>query len=80
MCSSDLVAGTLLTFIPASGDYINAQLLGSTTTKMIGTAIQVNFIQFRDYPIASALSVMLMLVILVIVAIYIRRSGTEDLV
>ena len=70
----------LLTFIPASGDYINAQLLGSITTRMIGSAIQVNFIQFRDYPIASALSVMLMFIILIVVSIYIRRSGTEDLV
>jgi len=75
-----VVAGTLLTFIPASGDYINAQLLGSITTRMIGSAIQVNFIQFRDYPIASALSVMLMFIILIVVSIYIRRSGTEDLV
>lgn len=75
-----VVAGTLLTFIPAAGDYINAQLLGSTGDRMIGNAIQVNFIQFRDYPIASALSVMLMAVIVVIVGVYIRRSGTEDLV
>ena len=75
-----VVAGTLLTFIPAAGDYINAQLLGSTGDRMIGNAIQVNFIQFRDYPIASALSVMLMAVIVAMVAVYIRRSGTEDLV
>ncbi len=75
-----VVAGTLLTFIPAFGDYINAQLLGSTGDRMIGNAIQINFIQFRDYPIASALSVMLMLLILLIVFLYIRRAGTEELV
>ncbi|MBI1351621.1 MAG: ABC transporter permease subunit [Actinomycetales bacterium] len=74
-----VVAGTLLTFIPAAGDYINAQLLGSTTNRMIGNAIQVNFIEFRDYPTASALSVMLMAVILIMVFTYIRRAGTEDL-
>ena len=75
-----VVAGTLLTFIPAAGDYINAQLLGSTADRMIGNAIQINFIQFRDYPTASALSVMLMVIILVLVFTYIRRAGTEDLV
>ena len=75
-----VVAGTLLTFIPAAGDYINAQLLGSTQNRMIGNVIQTNFIEFRDYPTASALSFMLMAVILVLVFTYIRRAGTEDLV
>ncbi len=75
-----VVAGTLLTFIPAAGDYINAELLGSPKDKMIGNAIQTNFIEFRDYPIASALSFILMAAILVLVTLYIRRAGTEDLV
>lgn len=75
-----VVAGTLLTFIPASGDYINAELLGSTQTKMIGNVIQSNFFEIRDYPTASALSFALMAVILVMVFTYIRRAGTEDLV
>ncbi|CAB4890882.1 MAG: ABC transporter permease subunit [Actinobacteria bacterium] len=75
-----VVAGTLLTFIPAAGDFINAELLGSTKDKMIGNVIQTNFIEFRDYPTASALSFALMTVILVMVLSYIRRSGTEDLV
>jgi spermidine/putrescine transport system permease protein len=75
-----VVAGTLLTFIPAAGDYINAELLGSTGNRMIGNAIQTNFIEFRDYPIASALSFMLMAIIVVLVFLYIRRAGTEDLV
>lgn len=75
-----VVAGTLLTFIPASGDYINAALLGSTGNRMIGNAIQINFIQFRDYPTASALSFVLMAAIVLLVFFYIRRAGTEDLV
>lgn len=75
-----VVAGTLLTFIPAAGDYINAELLGSTKDKMIGNAIQTNFIEFRDYPIASALSFLLMTLIVVLVFAYIRRAGTEELV
>lgn len=75
-----VVAGTLLTFIPATGDYINAELLGSTQDRMIGNVIQTNFIEFRDYPTASALSFVLMASILVLVFTYIRRAGTEDLV
>ncbi len=75
-----VVAGTLLTFIPASGDYINATLLGAPSDRMVGNAIQTNFLQFRDYPIASALSFILMAIILGLVFVYIRRAGTEDLV
>lgn len=75
-----VVAGTLLTFIPAAGDYINATLLGSTKDRMIGNVIETNFIQFRDYPTASALSFVLMATILVIVLVYVRRAGTEELV
>jgi len=75
-----VVAGTLLTFIPASGDYINATLLGSPQDRMVGNAIQINFLQFRDYPVASALSFILMAIIPALVFVYIRRAGTEDLV
>ena len=75
-----VVAGTLLTFIPAAGDFINAELLGSAKDRMIGNVIQTNFIEFRDYPTASALSFALMAVILLLVFGYIRRSGTEELV
>jgi spermidine/putrescine transport system permease protein len=77
-----IVSGTLLTFIPASGDYINASasFLGSAQTQMVGNAIEANFIGLLNYPAAAALSVILMGVILAIVAVYVRASGTEDLV
>jgi spermidine/putrescine transport system permease protein len=74
-----VVAGTLLTFIPATGDYINAKLLGSTNDRMIGSVIDSQFIIVRDYPIASALSFLLMAAILILVTIYVRRAGTEEL-
>jgi len=76
-----IVSGTLLTFIPASGDYINASssFLGSASTSMVGNVIEANFIDLLNYPEAAALSVVLMGVIMVIVAAYVRRSGTEDL-
>ena len=75
-----VISGTLLTFIPASGDYINAELLGSIKDKMIGNVIQSQFIDLRDYPTASALSFTFMAVILVMIYLYIRKAGTDDLV
>ncbi|MFB6889408.1 ABC transporter permease [Kitasatospora sp. NPDC056327] len=75
-----VVAGTLLTFIPASGDYINAQLLGSPSEQMVGNGIQKQFLNVLDYPTAAALSFILMALILGIVTVYLRRAGTEELV
>jgi spermidine/putrescine transport system permease protein len=73
-----LVAGTLLTFIPASGDYINAELLGNPRTRMIGNEIQDLF-SAGALPEAASLSVTLMAVIVVMVLFYVRRAGTEEL-
>jgi spermidine/putrescine transport system permease protein len=75
-----VVAGTLLTFIPAAGDYINSKLLGNTSTTMIGQVIDGQFLRVLDYPTAAALSFTLMLTILILVAVYVRRAGTEELV
>jgi spermidine/putrescine transport system permease protein len=74
-----VVAGTLLTFIPAAGDFINAQLLGSPNNHMIGNVIQSKFLELTDYPAAAAMSFVLMASILVAVAIYARLVGTEQL-
>ncbi len=75
-----VVSGTLLTFIPAAGDYINSRLLGNTQTVMIGQVIDAQFLRVLDYPIAAALSFVLMIAIVVLVAGYVRVAGTEDLV
>jgi spermidine/putrescine transport system permease protein len=74
-----VVAGTLLTFIPAAGDYINSQLLGSPDTTMIGQVVAGQFLRVLDYPTAAALSVVLMLTIVAMVTVYVRRTGTEEL-
>ncbi len=76
-----IISGTLLTFIPIAGDYVNASgdFLGSSQTAMMGNAVEANYLGFNDYPSASALSVLLMGVILILVSVYVRRSGTEDL-
>ena len=75
-----VVAGTLLTFIPAAGDYVNAAILGSPNTKMIGNVIESRYLKIVDYPTAAALSFTLMVVILILVTVYIRKAGTEELV
>ena len=74
-----IFAGSILTFIPALGDWVNAELLGNTQTKMIGNVIQDRFISQGDYPVAAALSFILMAGILVSVAIYAKFLGTEQL-
>jgi spermidine/putrescine transport system permease protein len=75
-----VVAGTLLTFIPAAGDPVNAFLLGSSNDQLMGNAIDSQFKSTGNYPLAAALSAMLMVVIVAMVALYVRRAGTEELV
>ena len=74
-----VIAGTLLTFIPAAGDFINAQLLGSPQNHMIGNVIQSKFLELTDYPAAAAMSFILMILIMVAVLAYARAVGTEKL-
>ena len=74
-----IVAGTLLTFIPAAGDFINAQLLGTPRQSMIGNVIQSKFLVLIDYPAAASLSFILMALILAALLVYARAVGTERL-
>jgi len=76
-----IVSGTLLTFIPIAGDYVNASglFLGSTETSMLGNVVESKFLKSYEYPTASALSVILMGAILFLVTMYVRKSGTDDL-
>jgi spermidine/putrescine transport system permease protein len=77
-----VISGTLLTFIPISGDFVNASnaFLGSSETAMVGNVIESQFFTSQNYPIAAALSIVLMGAILELVSVNVRRSGTEDLV
>jgi spermidine/putrescine transport system permease protein len=72
-------AGSILTFIPAIGDYVNVELLGNPQTQMIGNVIQNRFLEQIDYPTAAALSFILMALILVALLVYARAVGTERL-
>ena len=74
-----IVAGTLLTFIPAAGDFINAELLGTPKQQMIGNVIQAKFLESLDYPTAASLSFVLMAAILVALLVYARAVGSERL-
>jgi spermidine/putrescine transport system permease protein len=74
-----IFAGTLLTFIPACGDFINAALLGTPRQYMIGNVIQAKFLNILDYPTAAALSFTLMLFILVGIFLYARLLGAQNL-
>lgn len=76
-----IISGTLLTFIPAAGDFISASrnFFGSASTQMIGNVVEASYFRILDYPSAAALSVLLMLVIVILVVAYVRRSGTESL-
>lgn len=81
LSAAGVMSGTLLTFIPAAGDYINAsrEFLGSADTTMIGNVIETNFLVLQNFPAAAALSLVLMAFILILVSLYVKRSGTEDL-
>ena len=74
-----LFAGSLLTFIPASGDFINVEFVGSDAQRMIGNVVQGNFLETLDYPSAAAISFVLMAIILVMVLVYTRALGTDEL-
>ncbi len=74
-----IVAGTLLTFIPAAGDFINAELLGTPKQQMVGNVIQAKFLESLDYPTAASLSFVLMALILVGLLVYAKIVGTEKL-
>jgi spermidine/putrescine transport system permease protein len=74
-----IVAGTLLTFIPAAGDFINAELLGTPNQAMIGNVIQAKFLESLDYPTAASLSFILMATILVALLVYAKVVGSERL-
>jgi spermidine/putrescine transport system permease protein len=79
LAAPGVVAGSLLTFIPAVGDFINAELLGTPRQSMIGNVIQSRFLELTDYPTAAALSFILMALVLVVVLVWARLVGTESL-
>jgi spermidine/putrescine transport system permease protein len=79
LAAPGIVAGSLLTFIPAAGDFINAELLGTPRQAMIGNVIQSRFLELTDYPTAAALSFILMALVLIVVLVWARVVGTESL-
>lgn len=76
-----VVSGTLLTFIPATGDYVNAsqEFLGGPQTAMIGNVISDSYFNLNDYPLSASLSIILMVLILIPTTIYLSLTKSEDL-
>ena len=73
-----IFAGVVITFVPVSSDYVNAHILGGPTSTMIGNVIQNQYLNTQDYPTASALSFVLMAILLVGIFLYARLLGTEE--
>jgi spermidine/putrescine transport system permease protein len=74
-----IFAAFLLTFVPAAGDYVNAFILGGTNNRMIGNVIQTKFLEAADYPAASALSAILLVLMLVGIAAYAKFLGSRTI-
>ena len=70
-------AGALLTFVPATSDFLNASILGGTSQTMVGNIIQTQYFTNNDYPMATALSFILMAILLIGIFAYARALGTE---
>jgi spermidine/putrescine transport system permease protein len=79
LAAPGIFAGTMLTFIPAIGDFINAQLLGTPRNYMIGNVIQSQYLSVRDYPVAAALSFIVMVIVLILIVLATRLIGTRRL-
>jgi spermidine/putrescine transport system permease protein len=74
-----IFAASLLTFVPATGDFVNASILGGTSNTMIGNVIQNKFLIFSDYPGGSAMSAILMTFMLLGVFLYSRLLGSATI-
>jgi spermidine/putrescine transport system permease protein len=71
-------AGVLITFVPVASDFVNSGILGGTQTTMIGNVIQTEYLTNNQYPLASAMSFMLMAALLIGIFVYARALGTEQ--
>jgi spermidine/putrescine transport system permease protein len=74
-----IFASFLLTFVPGVGDYVEASILGGTHNTMIGNIIQLQFLDNFQYPLASALSVILMGVLVIGIVAYARALGARSI-
>ncbi len=74
-----IFAAFLLTFVPAVGDFVNATILGGPSNTMIGMIIQAKFLQFPDYPAASAMSMILLAAMLIGIFVYSKILGSNTI-
>jgi spermidine/putrescine transport system permease protein len=74
-----IFAAFLLTFVPAVGDFVNQVILGGTSNTMIGTVIQNEYLVNNNYPTASALSTILLVIMLIGIFLYSRLLGSRTI-
>ncbi len=74
-----IAAGAVLVFIPSLGNFIVPDLLGGAKVLMIGNLVEQQFLSARNWPFGSALSVMIMLVMLLLIVFYLRRIGRSEI-
>ena len=73
-----MLAGFLLVFIPAVGEFVIPELLGGPGAQLIGRVLWTEFFQNRDWPLASALAVALLVALVLPIAIFQARVGREE--
>jgi len=73
-----VVAGCLLTFVPAMGDFVTPEILGGVETQMIGNLIQQQYLASYNWPFGSALSLVLMALMLASIMAFLRLVGSEE--
>src|SRR4029079_1801107 len=75
-----IAAGALLCFIPIVGEFVIPDLLGGSKSLMIGQTLWIEFFSNRDWPVASAIAVVLLIVLVVPILVYARspRRGIEE--
>lgn len=80
LAAPGIVAGVILVFVPALGDFISANLLGGSRQMMLGNLVQLQFSTARNWPFGAAVAVVLLVFVVASMAVYFRvarRAGME---
>ncbi|AMD01628.1 Putrescine transport system permease protein PotH [Halomonas chromatireducens] len=72
-----IIAGSMLVFIPAVGEYVIPELLGGPNTVMIGKVLWEEFFHNRDWPVASALAMVMLAILIIPIALFHRYQSRE---
>jgi spermidine/putrescine transport system permease protein len=73
-----MIAGSILVFIPSLGAYVTPSVLGGGKNLMLGNLIELQFGQGRNWPLGSAISITLMVIVMVALLFYVRNAGSTE--